>query len=134
VPFQPAQASEKTQRPRWKLQAAVEFGIATGNKLYNSTSAGWEFRTDAGRIESEAHRNWYDLMDRMEKANRNGECDVIERFASSLGRNPRCTYNFETKSHTLELSGQPIAITREDFDDRKWQKKIRTAIQPRRAR
>jgi hypothetical protein len=70
----------------------------------------------------------------MEKANRNGECDEIERFASSLGRNQHCTYNFETKGHTLELSGQSIAITREDFDDRKWQKKIRNAIQPRRPR
>jgi hypothetical protein len=73
-------------------------------------------------------------MDRMEKANRNGECDEIERFASSLGRNPHCTYNFETQGHTLELSGQSVAITREDFDDRKWQKRIRNAIQPRRSR
>jgi hypothetical protein len=70
----------------------------------------------------------------MEKANRNGECDEIERFSKSLGRNPRCTYNFETSSHTLELSGQSIVISREDFDDRKWQKKIRVAIQPRRPR
>jgi hypothetical protein len=73
-------------------------------------------------------------MDRMEKANRNGECDEIERFASSSGRNPHCTYNFETKEHTLQLSGQSIAITREDFDDRKWQKKIRYVIQARRPR
>jgi len=71
-------------------------------------------------------------MDHTEKANRNGECDEIERFASSLGRQPHCTYNFETKSHTLELSGQSIAITREDFDGRKWQKKIRSAMPRRR--
>jgi hypothetical protein len=32
-----------------------------------------------------------------------------------------------------ELRGQSIAITREDFDDRKWQKKIRNAIQRRRS-
>jgi hypothetical protein len=68
----------------------------------------------------------------MEKANRNGECDEIERFARSLGRNPHCTYNSEAKSHTLELSGQSIAITREDFDDRKWQKIIRNAMPRRR--
>ena len=73
-------------------------------------------------------------MDRMEKTNRNGECDEIERFAISFGRNPHCSYNFETQSHTLELSGQSIAITREDFDNRKWQKKIRIGIQPRRGR
>lgn len=72
-------------------------------------------------------------MDRMKKINRNGECDEIERFARSLGRNPQCTYNLETKSHALELSGQSIAITREDFDGRKWQKKIRNAM-PRRPR
>ena len=68
----------------------------------------------------------------MEKANRNGECDQIERFARSLGRNPHCTYNPETKGHTLELTGQVIGITREDFDDRKWQKKIRDAMPRRR--
>ena len=73
-------------------------------------------------------------MDCMEKANRNGECDEIERFATSLGRNPHCIYDSETKGHMLELGGESIAITREDFDDRKWQKKIRKAIQPRRAR
>jgi len=72
-------------------------------------------------------------MDRMEKTNRNGECDVIERFAISLGRNPHCTYNFETQDHTLELSGQSIVITRDDFDNRKWQKKIRMSI-PQRGR
>jgi len=72
-------------------------------------------------------------MDRMEKANRNGECDEIERFASSSGKNPHCTYNFETKGHTLVLGGQSITITREDFDDRKWQKKIRMSI-PQRGR
>jgi len=75
-----------------------------------------------------ARRNCYDFTDAMEKTNRNGECDEIERFARSLGRNPHCTYSLETKSHTLELSGQSIAITREDFDDRKWQKKIRNAM------
>jgi hypothetical protein len=64
----------------------------------------------------------------MEQANRNGECDEIERFASSLGKHPHCTYNSETEGHTLELSGQSIAITREDFDHRKWQKKIRNAM------
>ena len=64
----------------------------------------------------------------MEKTNRNGECDEIERFARSFGRNPHCTYNFETKAHTLTLGGQVIAITREDFDDRKWQKTIRNAV------
>jgi len=69
----------------------------------------------------------------MEKANRNGECDEIERFASSLGRNPHCIYDFDTKDHTLALSGQSIAISREDFDGRKWQKKIRKAIQPLRS-
>ena len=73
-------------------------------------------------------------MDRMEEANHNGECDEIERFASALGRNPHCTYNLETEGHTLELSGQSIAITREDFDKRRWHKKIRNAIQPRRSR
>jgi hypothetical protein len=73
-------------------------------------------------------------MDRMEKTNRNGECDEIERFASSLGRNPRCAYNFETKDHTLQLGAQSIVITREDFDDRKWQKTIRNALQVRRPR
>ena len=73
-------------------------------------------------------------MDRMEKANRNGECDEIERFASSLGRNPHCTYNFETNDHTLQLGAQSIVITREDFDDRKWQKTIRNALQVRRPR
>jgi hypothetical protein len=67
----------------------------------------------------------------MEKANRNGECDQIERFARGLGKNPHCTYNFETNEHTLDLNGLAIVITREDFDDRKWQKKIRTAL-PRR--
>ena len=69
----------------------------------------------------------------MEKANRNGECDEIERFASSLGRHPHCTYNLETQSHTLELSGQSIAITKEDFEKRKWQKRIRGAMQHQRA-
>jgi len=73
-------------------------------------------------------------MDRMEKGNRNGECDEIERFASSLGRNPRCTYSFEANIHTLTLSGQSIVITREEFDGRKWQKAVRNAIQPRRPR
>jgi hypothetical protein len=73
-------------------------------------------------------------MDGMDKANRNGECDEIERFASSSGKNPHCAYDFETKGHTLKLSGQSIAITREDFDERKWQKKIRNAIQTRRSR
>jgi len=68
----------------------------------------------------------------MEKANRNGECDEIERFASSLGKNPHCTYNFETQGHTLQLGSQSIVVTREDFDDRKWQKIIRMAVQPRR--
>jgi len=68
-------------------------------------------------------------MDRMEKTNRNGECAEIERFATSVGRNPHCTYNLETQSHTLEVSGHSIAITREDFDNRKWQKKIRIGIQ-----
>lgn len=68
-------------------------------------------------------------MERMEKTNRNAECDEIERFATSSGRNPHCTYNPETQSHTLEVSGQSIAITREDFDNRKWQKKIRNSIQ-----
>jgi hypothetical protein len=79
-------------------------------------------------------QNWYDFMDPMEKANRNGECDEIERFARSSGKNPHCIYNFETNDHTLQLSGQSIVITREDFDDRKWQKKIRQAIQPRPSR
>jgi hypothetical protein len=70
----------------------------------------------------------------MEKANRNGECDEIERFATSLGRNPHCNYDSETKGHTLEVGGTSITITREDFDDRKWQKKIRKAIQSGRSR
>jgi hypothetical protein len=70
----------------------------------------------------------------MEQADRNGECDEIERFARALGRNPHCTYNFETEGHTLELSGQLIVITRGDFDKRKWQKRIRNAIQPLRSR
>jgi len=68
----------------------------------------------------------------MEKTNRNGECDEIERFATSVGRNPHCTYDVETLSHTLEVSGNSIAITREDFDNRKWQKKIRKGLETRR--
>jgi len=71
------------------------------------------------------------LIDRMEKANRNGECDVIERFAASFGRNPHCAYNFDTQDHTLQLNSQTIVITRKDFDDRKWQKTIRNAMQRR---
>jgi len=78
-------------------------------------------------------RNWYDFRDRMEKANRNGECDEIERFATSLGRNPHCTYNSETQSHTVQVGGESVTITREDFDDRKWQKKIRKATQSKRS-
>jgi len=78
--------------------------------------------------------NWYDLIDRMEKANRNGECDVIERFANSFGKNPHCTYNFETQDHTLQVSSQTIVITRKEFDDRKWQKTIRNAMQRRGSR
>jgi len=73
-------------------------------------------------------------MDRMEKVNRNGECDEIERFSTSIGRNPHCSYNFETNEHTLQLSGQSIVISREDFDNRKWQKTIRNAIQRPRPR
>jgi hypothetical protein len=88
----------------------------------------------ARRPEYPMRQNWYDFRDRMEKANRNGECDEIERFATSLSRNPHCTYNSETQSHTLQVGGESITITREDFNDRKWQKKIRTAIQPRRSR
>ena len=80
-------------------------------------------------FESSDAQNWYDFMDRMEKANRNGECDEIERFSTSIGRNPHCSYNFETNEHTLQLSGQSIVISREDFDGRKWQKKIRVAVQ-----
>ena len=72
-------------------------------------------------------------MDRMEKANRNGECDEIERFATTLGRNPHCTYNPETQGHILEVGGESVTITREDFDDRKWQKKIRKATQSKRS-
>jgi hypothetical protein len=73
------------------------------------------------------------ILDRMEKANRNGECDEIERFATTLGRNPHCTYNPETQSHILEVGGESVTITREDFDGRKWQKKIRKATKSRRS-
>ncbi len=83
---------------------------------------------------SSGTENWYDLIDRMEKANRNGECDVIERFANSFGKNPHCAYNFETQVHTLQVNSQTIVIARKDFDDRKWQKTIRNAMQRRGSR
>ena len=90
-------------------------------------------RLPANLFKFPVFRNWYDFRDRMEKANRNGECDEIERFATSLGRNPHCTYNSETQSHTLQVGGESVTITREDFDDRKWQKKIRKATQSKRS-
>ena len=49
----------------------------------------------------------------VKKAHRNDECDEIERFASELARDPHCMYNFDTKGHTLELSGRRITITME---------------------
>jgi hypothetical protein len=63
----------------------------------------------------------------VKKANHNDECDEIERFASELARDPRCTYNFDTKGHTLELKGRRITITMEEFQDQKWKNKIRDA-------
>jgi hypothetical protein len=63
----------------------------------------------------------------VEKANRNDECDEIERFACALARDPHYTYDFDTKGHTLELKGRRITITMEEFQDQKWKNKIRDA-------
>ncbi|PYT23152.1 MAG: hypothetical protein DMG58_28655 [Acidobacteria bacterium] len=60
----------------------------------------------------------------VKKAHRNDECDEIERFASELARDPHCMYNFDTKGHTLELSGRRITITMEEFQDKEWRTKF----------
>ena len=68
------------------------------------------------------------MLDTMKTANRNNECDEIERFASGLGLGRHCTYNFDTKRHTLQIDRHTMTITNEEFQDKQWMKKVRDCV------
>jgi hypothetical protein len=64
----------------------------------------------------------------MQTITRKDECKEIERFAAELGRVAHCTYNNDAEAHTLKVDDRSITITREEFDDRLWQKKLRSDL------
>jgi hypothetical protein len=67
----------------------------------------------------------------MKNPNRNRACEEIEKFARGLPghHEANCSYGrASTMQHTLELNGQHMIITQEQFDDGEWQKKIQDAV------
>ena len=60
------------------------------------------------------------------------ECAKIEQFAAtlaSLKSHLVCFQDFDTKDYTLEIQGRSITITKEQFDDGKWQEIVRREFQ-----